>query len=315
MRFKSHASAVLLLLAGGCSAGAEPGHGETRAGTGQLALEAGEGCLVADEVVEHSCLHANFGPFESAPAQSYPGFVFTDISSPHTAFDVELPGSAGSFGGAVLFSPSADGEYAIFTTPGVPVSLFDGEGTPVVLEREGAVDPALCAQLERAAVFHVDSSQTYTVVFGPAEHAETRTLLEFIGDGGCEACEHVHLDASRSLWPPTNVVGEAVLEHPIAFEVPEAIPLVSGSSCIGTSIFSFRSGGGPLVQCLYAAQPARDAFEFVACTGAFEAGDDVEADYFKLRVNPGAALFGNVSLELELEDESCADDHDHEPGE
>lgn len=136
-------------------------------------------------------------------------------------------------------------------------------------------------------------------------------MFEFIGEGGCEACEHVHLSASRSLWPASNIVGEAVLEHPIAFEIPEAIPLASGSTCIGTSVFSFRSGGGPLVQCLYAAQPALEAFGFVACTGAFQAGDDVEADYFMLRLNPGAALFGEVSVELELEDESCGA-HEHE---
>jgi hypothetical protein len=149
-------------------------------------------------------------------------------------------------------------------------------------------------------------------VFGPTEHTATQTMLEFVGEGGCEACEHVHLTASRSLLPPNNVTGEAILEHPIAFEVPSEIAVAAGSPCTGTSIFSFRSGGGPLVQCLYAAHPAQDAFELVACSGAFDAGDDVEADYFKLRVNPGAALFGEVSLELELEDESCSHDHDHE---
>lgn len=270
-----------------------------------------ETCLVPDEVVEHTCQHANFGPFVSASAQAYPGFVFTDLSAPHTAFNLTLPGTSGSFEGAVLFSPSSDGEYALFSTPGVPVAVFDGEGTPVVIEREGATDAELCAEIERVAVFHADSAQTYTLVYGPAEEALTQTLFEFLGEGGCEACEHVHLHASRSLRPPSNEVGEAQLDHPIAFEVPSEITVTEGSACVGTTLFSFRAENGPLVQCLYVAHPATNSFQLFGCSGGFDAGDDMEADYFKLRVNPLSALKGFISVELEIEDESCGE-HEHD---
>lgn len=165
MRFKQLFGVVGLGVGGlvGCASGAtgmEPGQT-------QNALEVGGECVVADALIGHSCGHANSGPFASATAQAYPGFVFTDISQSHTAYTVTLPGSSGSFSGAVLYSPGVDGKYAFFTTPGVPLSIVDASGQPVPLAIEAANDPALCAQIDHIAVFNLDSSQTYTLVFGP----------------------------------------------------------------------------------------------------------------------------------------------------
>jgi hypothetical protein len=294
-------------MALGCSAG----DFEDSVARSEFAVEGDGGeCLVSEEVLEHTCQHANFGPFVSIAAQPYPGFVFADASAPHTSFDVTLPGSAGAFQGAVLFSPGADGEYAIFTTPGVPVAVFDGAGTPVVLEREGPTDAAVCAQVERAAVFHLDSTDTYTVLYGPTEHELTQSNFEFLGEG-CEGCEHVHLTASRSLFPRSNVVGEVEVDHPITFEIPSAIAIGEGSACLGSAIFSFRSAADPIVHCLYLAAPQHGDFRLFGCAGGFDAGDDAEAHYFKLRVDPLSALHGPIELELELEDEACGG-HEHD---
>src|SRR5688572_4623066 len=129
-----------LLLAAGCSAGGvDAGAGSSGPAEAQIALDQDGECLVSDEVVEHSCLHANYGPFAATAAQAYPGTVFSNIDTPHTAYNVTLPGSGGSYRGAVLYRPAASGDHAFFMMPGVPLSLITSGGTAVPLEREGDI--------------------------------------------------------------------------------------------------------------------------------------------------------------------------------
>jgi len=299
---------IFLMALPGCAA---EGGERTQASKGQ-GLELDGACVVADPVIEHSCGHANFGPFASATAQAYPGFVFTDISATHTNYTVTLPPSGASHGGAVLYSPGQDGRYAFFTTPGVSLQLVDATGQPQSPVIGAAIPDELCAQIEQVAVFALSSSQTYTVVYGPSASATTQTLVEFIGEGSCDTCAGVDLDASRSLWPANQTNGQATLEAPITFELPETIAVLQGRARIGTATLSFRSGSAPWVHCIYTAHSGLNAFKLLACSGHLRAGDDAEADRFKLVVNPGAALFGPISLELELEDAAC---HAHPEGE
>jgi len=304
MRLKQWFGVVGLGLGGmfGCGSGA-PG---VEPGETQNALEVGGECVVADALIGHSCAHANSGPFASATAQAYPGFVFTDISQTHTAYTVTLPGSSGSFSGAVLYSPGADGRYAFFTTPGVPLAIVDASGQLVPLAIEAANDPALCALIDHIAVFNLDSTQTYTLVFGPSGHASTQTIVEFMGEGGCETCAGVDLDASRSLSPWSHEEGESRLDSPLAFQVPGQVNVLQGPVRVGTATLTFRAGHGPLVQCLYGANRSLNAFKLLACSGHLRAGDNAEADYFKLAINPGAALFGPIFAELEISNAACA---------
>lgn len=304
-------SGLVLLLSAGCAVGTETGGSDAFAET-QQALEVGGECVVADAVVGHTCGHANFGPFQSVAAQPYPGPVFTDISAPHTAFTISLPASGGQYKGAVIYAPGESGRYAFFTTPGVTLSLVDSSGAPVPLAIESEVPEELCGAIEHVAVFELDSSQTYTVIHGPAPSASVQTIVEFIGEGTCESCASVDLDASLSLLPWSRQDGEVELDEPLGFEVPGEVEVIQGNAKIGTTTLSFRSGNGPLVHCLYVAKPAHNHFELVGCTGGFREGDPAEADYFKLRINPGAALFGRVFVELEITEAGCEDDHDHD---
>lgn len=303
------APAVLVWMAGCQSGAVAPGDETSAVGARAQALEDEQGvCIVPDEVVTHSCAHASSGPFVSEPAQPYPGFVFTDISAPHTSYTLALPAAATGYEGAVLFSPAADGEQAFFTMPGSTIRIFDGSGAEVPLARELAVPAELCGLLEHVAVFALTSSDTYTVVYSSSEPS-VQTIVEFVGQASCEECVEVHLRASRSFWPPSHEDGEAVLEAPIGFEVPGAIPVTSGSVAPGLAVFEFSSGGAASVECFYLGRPALAAFELLTCTGGLRAGDDVEADTFRLRVKPGAALLGPVTAELTIEDEAC---HGHE---
>jgi hypothetical protein len=304
-------SGLALLLTFGCAVGTEAG-GEGALGQKEAALEVGGECVVADPVITHTCGHANFGPFESVAAQAYPGFVFTDISASHTAFNISLPASGSAYEGAVLYGPGESGRYAFFTTPGVTLSVLDGAGVPVALAIEAAVPAELCGAMEHVAVYELDSSQVYTVVHGPTASPAVQTIVEFIGEGHCEACEEVHLDASLSLWPFERQDAVVELEEPHSFAIPAELEVHEGTATIGTTRLSFRSGSGPLVHCLYAAEHEHNAFELVGCTGGFDAGDPAEADYFKLHVNLGAALFGPIVVEAELPAAGCEDDHDHD---
>jgi hypothetical protein len=195
--------------------------------------------------------------------------------------------------------------------PGVPLSLITSGGIAVPLEREGDIPPGLCAQIERVGIAHLDETETYTVVYGPTPNSDVQTIVEYLGEAGCEGCEHVHLHASRSFRPASHSPAEVVVDHPIAFEVPSTVGITAGSACLGTLTFSFRSGGGPRADCLYYARPQHADFRLLACSGGLRAGDDVEADYFRLNVNPLAAVGGPISVELEIEDEACSG-HEHE---
>jgi hypothetical protein len=299
----------VLLLSAGCAVGTGAGGSDEFAET-QEALEVGGECVVADAVIGHTCGHATFGPFQSVTAQPYPGPVFTDISAPHTAFHISLPASGGQYQGAVLYAPGASGRYAFFMTPGVTLSVVDGSGTPVPLAIESEVPAELCGAIEHVAVFELDSSQTYTLIHGPAPAASVQMIVEFIGEGSCESCAGVDLDASLSLLPWSRQDGEVELDEPLSFEVPGEVEVIDGNAKIGTTTLSFRSGNGPLVHCLYVAKPVHNHFELVGCTGGFGEGDPAEADYFKLRINPGAALFGPLFVELEITEAGCEDDHD-----
>jgi hypothetical protein len=300
-----------LLLTFGCAVGTEAG-GDGALGQTQAALEVGGQCVVADLVITHTCAHANFGPFEPVVAQAYPGFVFTDISASHKAYDISLPASGSAYEGAVLYGPGVSGRYAFFTTPGVTLSVLDGAGVPVPLAIEAAVPDELCSAMEHVAVYELDSSQVYTVVHGPTASPAVQTIVEFIGEGHCEACEEVHLDASLSLSPFERRDAVVELEEPHSFEIPAELEVHEGTATIGTTRLSFQSGSGPMVHCLYEAQHQHNAFELVGCTGGFDAGDPAEADYFKLHVNLGAAVFGPITVEAELPAVGCEDDHQEE---
>jgi hypothetical protein len=304
-------SGLALLLTFGCAVGTEAG-GEGTLGQTQAALEVGGECVVADAVITESCGHANFGPFESVAAQPYPGFVFTDISASHTAYSISLPASGSEYQGAVLYGPGESGRYAFFTTPGATLSVLDGSGVPVPLAIEAAVPDELCGEIEHVAVYELDSSQVYTVVHGPTPSPTVQTIVEFIGEGHCDECDEVHLEASLSLSPFDRQDAVVELEAPHSFEIPAELEVHAGKATIGTTRLSFRSGTGPTVHCLYSAEYEHNAFELIGCTGGFDAGDPAEADYFKLHVNPGAALFGPITVEAELPAAGCEDDHDHE---
>lgn len=274
-------------------------------------------CLVSDHDLEHACAHAQLGPFDSVAAQPYPGFITSDISTPHTAYTVTLPGAASSYSGGTYYFPVVTGEFAFFVNPESTLTLYDSSDSLVEALDQGPVDAEVCSLLSEAKLYELSDTEFYTVVFGPEEETSLLTLVEYLGEHReCESCEEVHLTASMTNWPPSREDGEITLDHPIGFEIPEVIPVTVGASSGGLVSLKFSSGGGPSLKCWYwGTFTSPEEFEFLHCTGGLEPGDDVEADKFRLRVDFGGVTDGpETEVELEIEDEACHghDDDDHD---
>lgn len=271
-------------------------------------------CLVSEHDLEHACTHAEFGPFASVAAEPYPGTITSEISTPHTAYTVTLPGSASSYSGGTYYFPTATGEFAFFVNPESTLTLYDSSDNLVEAVDQGPVDGEVCSLLSEVKIYELSDTEFYTVVFGPEEDPSVLTIVEYLGEHReCESCEEVHLTASMTNWPPAREDGEITLDHPIGFEIPATIPVTLGESSGGLVSLKFSSGGGPSLKCWYFGTFASpEEFEFLHCTGGLEPGDDAEADKFRLRVDFGGVTGGpETEVELEIEDEACHE-HEHE---
>ncbi len=271
-------------------------------------------CLVSDHQVEHACAHAEFGPFDSLTAEPYPGPPTSEISTPHTAYTVTLPGAAGSYSGGTYYFPAVTGEFAFFVNPQSTLTLYDSSDHLVEVVNQGPVEAELCSLLNEVKIYELSDAEFYTVVFGPEEDPSLLTVVEYLGEHReCESCEEVHLNASATLWPPSRQDAEVTLDHPIGFEVPEVIPVTVGESNGGLVSLTFSSGGGPTMKCWYWGRfSSPDAFDFLHCNGGLEPGDDAEADKFRLRIEFGGVTGGpEKAIEFEIEDEACHDHDEH----
>ncbi|XYH97159.1 hypothetical protein ACMHYB_56895 [Sorangium sp. So ce1128] len=310
--------AIPFLVACSVSAGGEPASLDE----GQSALEGGECPLLGEEAIEHTCIHAGVGPFVTVTAGADPATTTTDVSAEHTAYTVNLVSSGAGFGGAVLYTPDGDGDFAIFLDPSVNVSVLDSSGTPVAIEEDVSIDPAECASLSRALVVELSSAETYTIVFEPSSEQSALVLIENLAE--FNAPEGILLTAARFYDPSSLVVAEEGVEHPFTFELPSEIPVVSGNAGKGWVVFAHRDGeSDPFTYCFYqggasvwhpttpADVAAGEKYEFVACTDDAVPGDDVVADHFKLSVLKGDQQAGTTTVELLILDEGCGG-HEHE---
>ncbi len=311
MRIAQVASSLAIPFLVACSVGT--GGASVSLDEGQSALEGGECPLLGEEAIEHSCIHAGVGPFVTVTAGADPATTTADVSAEHTAYNVNFVSSGAGFGGAVLYTPDADGDFAIFLDPSVNVSVLDSSGTPVAIEDDVSIDPAECSSLARAVVVELSSAETYTIVFEPSSEQSALVLIENLAE--FNAPEGVLLTAARHYGPASWVVAEEGVEHPFTFELPGEIPVVSGNAGNGWAVFAYRDGDSdPFTYCLYqgdASAADGENYEFVTCTDDTVPGDDVVADHFKLRVLNGDRQAGSTVVELLILDEGCGG-HEHE---
>jgi hypothetical protein len=308
----SHMTA-LLALSSATSSCAEHAPSDGPQGRAISALEQGGECLVGDETLEHACLHMKFGPFQTVSTQPYPGTVFNDINTPHTAYTMTLGAQAQGFQGAVLYQPTVTGEFAFLTDGAAAVSVFDGAGSPVTSVGVAPGDGALCAEIGQVAVFALSDTETYTLVMGSEADVDPTVVVEYLGaEASCEEpCEPLTLTAARSYGPPSWVDDERVLEHHIVFELPTTIPVVEGRAGSGLVLFSFANEVEE-VDCRYRGR-GRRGFVFHDCSNGAQPGDDVEAEYLKLRVARGGNTGRGKTTAVELTIQPECDHHHEEP--
>ena len=117
------------------------------------------------EVAEHSCIHAEFGPFEGVTAAPLGTVSFVDVSTPHTAYNVTLPATGAlGYGGSVVFMPEESGEYAFFLSRYRGLRIFNGN-TEVARECRYAVPGDVCGALRTAIVADLEAGVEYRLEF------------------------------------------------------------------------------------------------------------------------------------------------------
>lgn len=142
---------------------------------------------VGGAATDHTCQHGAFGPFVAAPAQVYPGFIYTDVSSPHTYFTLTLTGQASVDHHGVIFYPAVSGDFAIYMKTNFPLSLrksATGEGLPVFLEHAVSTcavgDSLTWVKTFKNLSDHVE----YTLDIGPTADATVSLALEYLPSFG-----------------------------------------------------------------------------------------------------------------------------------
>lgn len=121
---------------------------------------------LSQELLEHSCQHAQLGPFRKVVPGFVAGAIAPDISRTHTTYHVlEVPLQGGR--ARLAFRPSRPGEHAVFVLPEQEVELrLQGVNTQETRRHEQAV-PA-CAELSRGHVFDLARGREYELeVFLP----------------------------------------------------------------------------------------------------------------------------------------------------
>jgi hypothetical protein len=138
-----------------------------------------EGCTtIGSSATIHTCQHASFGPFQDVQAQPHPGFVFSEVSAPHTFYTVALPAEGA---GAVLYLPVATGSFAVYLDEKHTFTVLDSAGAEVAVRLEHPVSS--CADPDAITwvrVHDLDETETYTFVIGPTEDGMARLVVEFL---------------------------------------------------------------------------------------------------------------------------------------
>ncbi|RKH01535.1 hypothetical protein D7V97_28955, partial [Corallococcus sp. CA053C] len=185
---------LLTLLLAGCGA-PEDVVPETAPITQQSELLAA--CVDTEalaEAAEHSCTHAEAGPFESVTAAPLGGPSFVDVSVEHTAYNVTLPAITyrqWTFGyaGSVIFTPEESTEYAFLTSGYRAVRIVNAATNEEVgLECHYSVPQEVCGSLRSAVTADLEGGIDYRVDFA-AVVPQPATFLLVIEETGHDHAE------------------------------------------------------------------------------------------------------------------------------
>ena len=129
-----------------------------------------------DEVIEHSCDHAELGPFVQVSASAVGAASSPNVNAAHTGYVISLPSASGGFAGQVRYRPVESTDYALMIDPGVSVSVFDASGVEVEIELQR--DATACPALTRLDLVELEELVNYRLVFESASAAEVLLVVE-----------------------------------------------------------------------------------------------------------------------------------------
>lgn len=139
-----------------------------------------EGCSALNfPLVEHTCFHARFGPFQERVASDgqVPSASTPAIDSVHTHYRIALtPGRVQ----AATYQPARSGAWAMFLDPDVPWSLRRPDGSVVTPLVEHDVTD--CPFLPRVRVFELVAGVRYTYVFQSSDASSVVVVNEKVDD-------------------------------------------------------------------------------------------------------------------------------------
>ncbi|WP_375754994.1 hypothetical protein [Corallococcus exercitus] len=146
------------------------------------------------EVAEHSCFHAEYGPFESVTAAPFGGPSFVDVSVGHTAYNVTLPAVAYQqwtlgYAGSVIFTPEESTEYAFLTSGYRAVRVVNAATNEEVgLECRYNIPQEVCGSLRTAVTADLEGGVDYRVDFA-AIVPQPATFLLIVEETGHDHAE------------------------------------------------------------------------------------------------------------------------------
>jgi MYXO-CTERM domain-containing protein len=132
-------------------------------------------------LVEHSCFHSTFGPFNSVLAT--PGSrvenTTPNLNAVHTEYRVGLPNRSGT--NVVTYTPERTGVWTVFLGAEIPIEVRTTEGAsfPELLTQRGDTG---CEALPVAHVFELQAGTRYTLVFGPTTLESVVVVIEYTND-------------------------------------------------------------------------------------------------------------------------------------
>jgi hypothetical protein len=158
------ATSVALMFTG-CGTEAEPPEAAMETQQEELLASCVDTTEVA-EAAEHSCVHGDFGPFESVTASPLGTVSFVDVSLPHTAYIVTLPARTDGigWGGAVMFTPEETGEYAFLLSRKRGLRIYQGD-VEVARECRYNVPEEVCTSLRTAILADLEAGVDYRLEF------------------------------------------------------------------------------------------------------------------------------------------------------
>ncbi|MBN8230804.1 hypothetical protein JYK02_25135 [Corallococcus macrosporus] len=146
------------------------------------------------EVAEHSCTHAEYGPFESVTAAPFGGPSFVDVSVGHTAYNVTLPAITYQqwtlgYAGSVIFTPEESTEYAFLTSGYRAVRVVNAATNEEVgLECRYNIPQEVCGSLRTAVTADLEGGVDYRVDFA-AIVPQPSTFLLIVEETGHDHAE------------------------------------------------------------------------------------------------------------------------------